>query len=113
MARSREDSAGNSPSERGGPSTRPPLRAAAPDSRPARRRYYDDPGIRRDGFPDPFDDSPMPIKTLLIEDDRKLAELIREFLAQHGVEAVVAPDGVQALSQLAQQRFDILLLDLM
>jgi two-component system, OmpR family, response regulator len=55
----------------------------------------------------------MPIKTLLIEDDRKLSELLREFLAQHGVEAVVAADGVQALAQLAQQRFDILLLDLM
>ncbi|MFL5443947.1 MAG: response regulator transcription factor [Myxococcales bacterium] len=53
------------------------------------------------------------VKALLIEDDRKLADLLREFLAQHGVEAVVAPDGVQALSLLALHRFDILLLDLM
>jgi len=53
------------------------------------------------------------VKALLIEDDRKLADLLREFLAQHGVEAVVAPDGVQALSLLTQHRFDILLLDLM
>jgi DNA-binding response OmpR family regulator len=53
------------------------------------------------------------IKALLIEDDRKLSELLREFLGQHGVESTVAPDGSQALAQLAQQRFDILLLDLM
>jgi len=53
------------------------------------------------------------VKALLIEDDRKLSELLREFLGQHGVEAVVAPDGVQALSLLTQHRFDILLLDLM
>ena len=30
------------------------------------------------------------VKALLIEDDRKLSELLREFLGQHGVEAVVA-----------------------
>jgi DNA-binding response OmpR family regulator len=53
------------------------------------------------------------VKALLIEDDRKLADLLREFLGQHGVEAVVAPDGVQALALLSQHRFDILLLDLM
>lgn len=53
------------------------------------------------------------IRALLIEDDRKLAGLLTEFLGQHGVEAVVAPDGVQALQQIAQGRFDILLVDLM
>src|SRR2546430_3018393 len=53
------------------------------------------------------------VKALLIEDDRKLAELLREFLGQHGVEAIVAPEGTQALSLLSQHRFDILLLDLM
>ena len=53
------------------------------------------------------------IRALLIEDDHKLASLLREFLAQHGVEAVVAEDGVQALRELQAQRFDILLLDLM
>ncbi len=53
------------------------------------------------------------IRALLIEDDRKLAGLLTEFLGQHGVEAVVAPDGVQALQQIGQGRFDILLVDLM
>jgi DNA-binding response OmpR family regulator len=53
------------------------------------------------------------VRVLLIEDDRKLAALLREFLGQHGVDATVAEDGVQALQQLQAQRFDILLLDLM
>ena len=53
------------------------------------------------------------IRALLIEDDRKLAALLIEFLGQNGVEAVPAQDGGQALQQLAAQKFDILLVDLM
>ena len=53
------------------------------------------------------------IKALLIEDDRKLAGLLTEFLAQHGVEATVAGDSAQALQALGGSRFDILLMDLM
>jgi len=53
------------------------------------------------------------IRALLIEDDRKLAALLSEFLVQNGVETVLAQDGGQALSALAAQRFDILLVDLM
>ena len=53
------------------------------------------------------------IRALLIEDDRKLAALLVEFLGQNGVEAVLAQDGVQALQHLAAQKFDILLVDLM
>jgi DNA-binding response OmpR family regulator len=53
------------------------------------------------------------IRALLIEDDRKLAALLSEFLGQNGVEAVLAQDGGQALQHLAAQKFDILLVDLM
>ena len=53
------------------------------------------------------------IKALLIEDDRKLAALLVEFLGQHGVEATIATDSTQALQHLGSSRFDILLLDLM
>src|SRR3989440_10457287 len=52
-------------------------------------------------------------KALLIEDDRKLAALLVEFLGQHGVDAAVAGDSGQALQPLGSSRFDILLLDLM
>ena len=53
------------------------------------------------------------IRALLIEDDRKLAALLVEFLGQNGVEAALAQDGGQALQLLAAQKFDILLVDLM
>jgi two-component system OmpR family response regulator len=53
------------------------------------------------------------IKALLIEDDRKLAALLEEFLGQHGVSAVLAEDSTQALQHLGSNRFDILLVDLM
>src|SRR4051812_8308271 len=53
------------------------------------------------------------IRALLIEDDRKLAALLVEFLGQNGVEAALAQDGGQALQLLASQKFDILLVDLM
>ena len=53
------------------------------------------------------------IRALLIEDDRKLAGLLTEFLGQHGVETTVAGDSAQALQHLGGSRFDILLMDLM
>ena len=53
------------------------------------------------------------IQALLVEDDRKLAQLVVEFLGQSGVEATVAQDGAQALHQLSTRKFDIILLDLM
>ena len=55
----------------------------------------------------------MTTRALLIEDDRKLAGLLSEFLVQHGVEATVAGDSAQALQHLGGSRFDILLMDLM
>src|SRR3982750_2845690 len=48
------------------------------------------------------------VHALLIEDDRKLASLLREFLGQHGVEATWAEDSTHALRELSAQRFDIL-----
>jgi two-component system OmpR family response regulator len=52
-------------------------------------------------------------RALLIEDDRKLSSLLVEFLGKHGVEAIPATDGAQALQALGAGRFDILLVDLM
>ena len=48
------------------------------------------------------------IRALLIEDDRKLAALLVEFLGQNGVETALAQDGAQALQLLGGQKFDIL-----
>src|SRR2546423_525885 len=52
-------------------------------------------------------------RALLVEDDRKLAALLAEFLGQHAVEAVIAPDAAAALQHLGSDKFDIILLDLM
>lgn len=52
-------------------------------------------------------------RALLVEDDRKLSALLVEFLGKHGVEAVAAGDGAQALQAMGASRFDILLVDLM
>jgi len=43
------------------------------------------------------------VQALLIEDDRKLAALLIEFLGQHGVQATVAGDATQALQHLARR----------
>ena len=51
-------------------------------------------------------------RALLVEDDRKLAELVAEFLGKHGVATSIAPDGTRALAMLAASPFDIVLLDL-
>jgi DNA-binding response OmpR family regulator len=52
-------------------------------------------------------------RALLIEDDRRLATLLVEFLEQNGVSTTLAIDGAQALNALASDRFDILLVDIM
>jgi DNA-binding response OmpR family regulator len=53
------------------------------------------------------------IHALLVEDDRKLSQLLAEFLGQNGVDAAVASDGAQALQHLSARKFDIILLDVM
>jgi DNA-binding response OmpR family regulator len=50
---------------------------------------------------------------LLVEDDRKLAGLTREYLAGHGVEVTHVEDGRQGLELAQKGRWDAVLLDLM
>ncbi|MCM2334234.1 MAG: response regulator transcription factor [Anaeromyxobacteraceae bacterium] len=50
---------------------------------------------------------------LLVEDDRKLADLTREYLAGHGVEVTHVADGKLGLEQGLRGRWDAVLLDLM
>ncbi len=53
-----------------------------------------------------------PAHALLIEDDRKLAGLLTEFLGRHGVQVTQSEEGSHALDLLAREAFDIILLDL-
>ncbi|MGH7384542.1 MAG: response regulator [Candidatus Rokuibacteriota bacterium] len=50
---------------------------------------------------------------LLIEDDRRLAEMVSEYLGGAGFRVSVAGDGRTGLSRLAAEPYDALVLDLM
>jgi two-component system OmpR family response regulator len=55
---------------------------------------------------------PSNLRALLIDDDQRLAELLSEYLGQHGVEVVHALDGPKGLLRIEQEAFDVVLLDL-
>src|SRR5271169_4141644 len=55
----------------------------------------------------------MSVRVLLIDDDRRLQELLKTFLEQNGVSVVGAPDGTTGLQLLGTGAFDAVLLDVM
>lgn len=55
----------------------------------------------------------MPVKVLIVEDDRDLAIVVRQRLAQEGMQVDICETGVAALSHLAAALPDVLLCDLM
>src|SRR5512135_1385673 len=55
----------------------------------------------------------MSVRVLLIDDDARLAELLREFLAQNDVALVHAADGLSGIRTLGADAFDAVLLDVM
>ena len=55
----------------------------------------------------------MKRRTLLVEDDRDLAELARLHLGEHGFEVEVEGDGTGALRRLERESYDLIVLDLM
>jgi DNA-binding response OmpR family regulator len=55
----------------------------------------------------------MSHKILVVEDDRKTAELIRMYLERAGYQALLAHDGRQALDLARQRAPDLVVLDLM
>ncbi len=61
-----------------------------------------------------IDAAPMPrLRALLVEDDARLAALVREYLEQNEVDVTVAADGDRGLAAARRTRFDVVLLDLM
>ena len=52
-------------------------------------------------------------RILIVDDDRKTAELIRLYLERDGYQALLAHDGRQALELARQKRPDLIVLDLM
>jgi DNA-binding response OmpR family regulator len=55
----------------------------------------------------------MPTRLLQIEDDLRLAAMVREYLEPHGFALSHAADASQAMRLLASEPFDAVLLDLM
>ena len=55
----------------------------------------------------------LPLLVLLVEDDRRLAALTREYLESHGVSVTVVEDGRRGLHEALRGRWDAVLLDLM
>ena len=52
-------------------------------------------------------------KILLVDDDLELTQLLTEILTLEGFEVTVAEDGEEGLQRLAEQAFDLVLLDVM
>ena len=53
------------------------------------------------------------IRALLIDDDSRIAELLKTFLGQNGVSVEHAGDGQRGLQKLESAGFDVVLLDVM
>ncbi len=52
-------------------------------------------------------------RILIIEDDREIAEIERDYLLLDGFEADIAPDGLTGLEKAQTGNYDLVLLDLM
>jgi two-component system, OmpR family, response regulator len=55
----------------------------------------------------------MTVRVLLIDDDRRLFDLLGSYLSQNGCEVEHAPDGRAGLEAVERSVFDVILLDLM
>lgn len=55
----------------------------------------------------------MALRILIVDDDARLFELLESYLAQNGIVAESARDGIRALSLLAAGGYDAVLLDIM
>lgn len=53
------------------------------------------------------------IRVLLVEDEQKLREIVRDYFTAHGLTCDLAADGEEALEALSFQDYDAILLDIM
>jgi len=52
-------------------------------------------------------------RILLVEDDRRLRELVRDYLSQHQFDVIALADGSKVMPTLASNSIDIVILDIM
>ncbi len=55
----------------------------------------------------------MPKRILIIEDEKDIRDLLQHYLKREGYQVENAPDGSTGLKKISQEKFDIVLLDLM
>ncbi|MCP8937033.1 response regulator transcription factor [Alsobacter sp. SYSU M60028] len=60
--------------------------------------------------PTPADDAPH---ILVVDDDRRIRDLLSRFLSEHGYRVTTAPDAARARARLANLVFDLCVLDVM
>jgi two-component system response regulator CpxR len=53
------------------------------------------------------------VKVLVADDDRVLAEMLKDYLESEGCKIHLADDGLAAVRKITQEKFDILVLDIM
>ena len=56
--------------------------------------------------------STAPARILLVDDDPLISELVVDMLVMEGYEVDTAPNGVEALGKLQNQRYDLIVTDL-
>ena len=54
-----------------------------------------------------------PRRMLVVDDERVVCECLREFFTAHGFTVMTAFSGEEALAKLAEQSYDVLLLDVL
>src|SRR3990170_1453394 len=52
-------------------------------------------------------------KILIIDDDKKLTDMIKNYLEKDGYEVITAYDGVEGLEKVESHRVNLIILDLM
>lgn len=52
-------------------------------------------------------------RILIVEDDRKIAQLERDYLESNGYETALIEDGTKVIPELKKTKFDLVLLDIM
>lgn len=55
----------------------------------------------------------MPAKILVIEDELKMQEILKEFLVEYGYDTDCASDGLDGLAMFGQAPYDLIILDVM
>ncbi len=55
----------------------------------------------------------MPLRTLIVDDDRKLLSVLTGLLLEEGHEVVACHDGLEAIGKCREEKFDLLISDLM